>query len=81
MATSMIAVPKDTWTLISTVSVSFQVVGKTEVYAVEAAALPDGKPYGKIIAPRRGYGFSKLDGNLYIYSINLPANIAVDPIA
>ena len=81
MATSMITILKNTWTLVSTVSVSFQVIGKREVYAVEATSLPDGNPYGKIISPRRGYGFSRLDGNLYVYSVDVPANIAIDPVA
>lgn len=81
MATSTVKIPKDTWTLVSTVSVSFQNTGKNEIYAVEAAVIPTGDPYGKIIAPRRGYGFAKLDGNLYVYSVNLPAVIAIDPVS
>lgn len=81
MATSTKEVPKDAWTLISAVSVSIQNTGKNEIYAVEAATLPSGGPWGKIISPRRGYGFSKLDGNLYVYSVDVPANIAIDPVA
>lgn len=81
MATSMVTIPKNTWTLVSTVSVSFQVTGKIEIHAVEATALPSGKPYGKVITPRKDYGFTKLDGNLYMYSVDNPANIAIDPVA
>jgi len=81
MATSTVKIPKDEWTLISTVSVSFQNTDKKEIYVVESVAPPTGKPTGKIIAPRRGYGFAKLDGDLYGYSVGFPANIAIDPVA
>lgn len=80
MATSTIKVPKDAWTLISAVSVSIQNTGKNEIYAVEAATLPSGGPSGKIISSRRGYGFSVLDGNLYVYSVDFPATVVIDPV-
>ena len=81
MATSPVEIPKNAWKLVSTVSVSIQNVGKTGIYAVEAATLPDGDPYGKIIAPREEYSFSKLDGNLYVYSVGEPASVAIDPVS
>ena len=81
MATSTVNILKDTWKLISTVSASIQNTGKNEIYVVESAAIPTGSPYGKIITPRRGYGFAKLDGNLYGYSVAVPAAVAIDPVA
>ena len=81
MATSPVKIPADTWTKVSEVSVSIQNVGKTEIYAVEAATLPDGDPYGKIIAGREDYSFSKLDGNLYVYSVNVPTEVSIDPVS
>ena len=81
MATSTVLVPGDAWTFISAVSVSFQNTSKNKIYAVEAATLPTGGPHGKIISPRRGYAFSSLDGSLYVYSIALPANVVIDPVA
>ncbi len=81
MATSPMVIPKDEWTLVSTISVSFQTTDKNETYAVEALALPTDKPYGKVIIPRKEYRFTKLDGNLYMYSVGKPLNISIDPVA
>ncbi len=81
MVTSSVEVPKYSWTFVSAVSVSFQNTGRNKIYVVEAATLPTGEPFGKVITPQRGYGFSKLDGNLYAYSVTVPASIAIDPLA
>jgi len=81
MATSIVEIPKDIWTLVSTVSVSFQNTGRNRIYVVEATTLPSGRPCGKIISSRRGYGFSKLDGDLYAYSVGVPTSIAIDPVS
>lgn len=81
MATSMVSIPKDTWTLISTVSVSFQNISNHDIYVIEAASLPENISVRKVLAPLGWYSFTKLDGNLYGYSPVSSANIAIDPVA
>lgn len=80
MATSMVSVPKNTWTLISAVSVSFQVPEQSSVLAVEAATPPTTTAIRKKIQPGKIYSFQKLDGNLYAYSRGADIEIAIDPV-
>jgi len=81
MATSMVSVAKDTWTLISTTSVSFQVQDKNKLVSVlEAASLPTDRLIGKEVYGGEYYDFVKNDGNLYMYSSGSGATVALDPL-
>lgn len=81
MATTVTAIDKDTWTLLSSVACYYQNIGHNNVWATEQTALPTETPQeiGKIMIPRRIYNFTPIDGNLYVYSESGNANIAVDP--
>lgn len=80
MATSQVIIPAETWTLISTSSVSFQIPEQSSAYAVEASAPPTDLSIRKKIQPGRIYTFTRIDGNLYMYS-DIKISVAVDPIA
>lgn len=79
MATSMVSLPKDTWTLVSTESVLFQIPDQVSAFAVESATLPTGTAIRKKINPGEIYSFQKLDGNLYLYSPEINTNVAIEP--
>lgn len=80
MATTKVSFVKDTWKLISTVSVSFQNVNKHALYVVEALSLPTDISIRNIITPLEWYSFVKNDGNLYGYSPLSSADITINPI-
>ena len=80
MATSMVSIPSETWTSVSTVSVNFQIPENTSAWAVEAAALPTDLSIRKKINPGKIYSFVKLDGNLYMYS-NTAIEVAIEPLS
>ena len=80
MATSMIPVPAKTWTLISEVSTNYQIPEQSGAWIVEAAAAPTTLDIRIKISPAKIYSFSKLDGNLYMYS-DTNISVAIDPVA
>jgi len=80
MATSMIPIPSKTWTLISEVTVNFQIPEQTGAWAVEASALPTDLSIRKKITPSKIYTFTKIDGNLYMYS-DSTIEVAIEPVS
>ncbi len=82
MATSMVSIPRDTWTLVSEVSVNFQVVGQSSVYIIESVSAPAAGDLTirKIANPRRLLNFTKIDGDFYAYSEGSINKIAIDPV-
>ena len=80
MATSMVSLTAKTWKLVSTVSVSFQIPEQSSAYAVEAAVIPTTLDIRKKIQPGKIYLFTKLDGNLYMYS-DTAIDVAVDLVS
>lgn len=78
MATTKISITKKTWTLISAVSVSFQLNGQSGGYCIEAGSLPTDLSIKKKISPGKIYRFTRLDGNLYIYSLR-QNEVGIDP--
>lgn len=84
MATSNVPVPANTWTLVSTVSISFQITEQHDAYASEsvAAPSPDDLTAPRVyISPRKKYSFQKLDGNLYMYSKDADINVSLEPLS
>lgn len=81
MATSMVSLPKNTWTLVSTVSISFQLPGQHRAWAVESTALPTDLSIRNKIVPGKKYTFQKLDGNLYMISKNAKIEVAIEPLS
>ena len=81
MATSMVSIPKDTCTLISTVSVRLQIPEQHSAYAVESVALPTDLSIRNKINPGTVYTFQKLDGNLYMYSKDATIEVAIEPLS
>ncbi len=81
MATSQVSIPKNVWTLVSSVSVSFQIPEQSSAYAIESVALPIDLSIRKKIQPGKIYTFTKLDGDLYIYSPDVNNSVAIDPIS
>ena len=79
MATSMVSLTSNTWKLVSTVSVSFQIPEQSDAYAVEATVIPTTLDIRKKIIPGKIYSFTKTDGNLYMYS-QTDIDVAIDPI-
>lgn len=80
MATSMVQVPEKTWTLISSVSVSFQIPEQSSALAVEALVIPTDTSIRKKINPGTIYSFQKLDGNLYMFS-DSKIEVAIEPLS
>ena len=80
MATSMVSLTANTWKLVSTVSVSFQIPEQSDAYAVEATVIPTTLDIRKKIMPGKICSFVKLDGNLYMYS-KTDIDVAIDPLA
>jgi len=80
MATSMVPVPANAWTLVSTVSINFQIPEQHAAWAIESVALPTTLSVRKSITPGKIYTFSKLDGNLYMYS-DAAIEVAVEPLS
>jgi hypothetical protein len=83
MATSTIPIPKNVWTIVSTVSVQFQVQGQSSVFIIESVALPteDDLSIRKTAIPGQMYAFDKIDGDFYAYSKDVDTEISIDPVA
>ena len=82
MATSTIDIPKNVWTLISSVSVNYQVQGQTSIFIIESVAFPaDNLTIRKTSSPGKMYVFDKVDGNFYAYSKDVDTKISIEPIA
>ena len=82
MATLNVPVPANTWTLVSTVSVGFQITEQHDAYASEsvAAPSPDDLTAPRVyITPRKKYTFQKVDGDLYMFSKDADINISIEP--
>ena len=81
MATTMVPLEKDKWVEVSTVSVLFQMPDQVEAYAIEASAAPADKDttIRKKIIPGEIYSFQKLDGNLYMISLDNDSEVAIEP--
>lgn len=80
MATSVIQIPKNTWTLLSSVSIEYQILGQNSAYIREALALPTDLSIRKTVAPGGVNVFNKIDSDLYIYSPNANISVALSPI-
>lgn len=81
MATSMVPIPANAWTLVSTVSVNFQIPEQGGAWAVESVALPTTLDIRKKITPGKIYSFAKLDGDLYMYSKDAIIQVAIEPLS
>lgn len=79
MATTKISLPKKTWTLVSEVSVRFQIPTQISGYAVESVSAPTDLSIKNKISPGEIYSFQKLDGDLYMYS-NSKNEVAIEPL-
>lgn len=82
MATSTIPIPKNTWTLVSTVSVKAQVQGQSGLYVIESVAPPAANDLTvrKTFAPAKMYEFEKVDGDFYAYSKDIDNVISIEPL-
>lgn len=80
MSTSMVPVPAKTWTKISAVSVQYQIPEQSEAWVVEAAVIPTTLDIRIKILPSKIYSFTRLDGDLYMYS-DTSISVAIDPVA
>jgi len=80
MATSTIQIPKNTWTLISEVSVRFQVQGQTPLIIIESVALPTDLDIRKVAFAGGMYTFIKVDGDFYAYSKDTNNEISIEPV-
>ena len=81
MSTSPVPLPKNTWTLVSTVSVKFQLPDQASAWAAEATSLPTDTSIRNRIDPGEMYTFTKLDGNLYMYSKDINSIVTLNPIS
>lgn len=81
MSTSPVLLPKNTWTEVSTVSIKFQLPDQSSAWAVEATSLPTGTSIRNRINPGEMYTFTKLDGNLYMYSRDIDTVVTINPIS
>ncbi len=81
MATSMVSIPKNSWTEVSTVSVRFQIPEQHNAYAVESVSIPTDLSIRNKINPGTVYTFQKLDGNLYMYSKGAAIEVAIEPLS
>lgn len=80
MATSVVTIAKNTWTLLSNISIEYQILGQNSAYIREATALPTDLSIRKTIAPGGVNVFNKIDSDLYIYSPNANISVALSPI-
>ena len=79
MATTKVTIPANTWTEVATASTSYQVITMKDVYVTEASSAPTGTEGSyKIAEPKKMYDFTRVDGNLYAYSVNHPAEISIN---
>jgi len=79
--TDNIALTKDTWVEISSVSVDFQIQGQFPAFITEQASLPAIDTIDKKTAlPGKMYTYTKLDGNFYARAVGQNTSISFDPI-
>ena len=81
MSSSPVLLPKNTWTLVSTASIKFQLPDQVSAWAIEATSLPTGTAIRNRIDPGEMYTFTKLDGDLYMYSKDTDSVVTISPIS
>lgn len=83
MATSTITLPENTWTLISNVSVDFQMQGKYPAYIVESIGSPaDDLSIRKTALAGVMYTYSQIgSGDFYARPVGDTAVISIEPVA
>jgi hypothetical protein len=63
------------------VSIKFQLPDQVTAWAVEASSPPTDTNIRNRINPGEMYTFTKLDGNLYMYSKDIDSIVTLNPIS
>lgn len=79
MATTIIDIPINTWTLIAEADCNFQVLTQYDIKVTESTTPPtDPDAPHKIARSQRRYDYLQTDGDLYAYAGDAPARIGID---